>query len=72
MPTVKCNVSNCVYWEEGNYCSADSILVEVDVHAENDYEMTAEGNLIGLAAHMDEAEEAAATCCHTFEPKGEL
>lgn len=69
MPSVKCNVSNCEYWEEGNECGADSILVEVDAHAENNYRMTDDGQLIGMAAHMDEAEDAAATCCHTFESK---
>lgn len=69
MPIVKCNVSNCEYWADGNQCAADAILVEIDSHASNDYQMTATGGLIGMAAHMDEAQEAAETCCHTFEPK---
>jgi hypothetical protein len=67
MPVVKCNVSNCKYWEEGNNCTADSILVEIDSQAENSYQMTSSGHLIGVADHVDEADNVAQTCCHTFE-----
>ncbi|HET7628444.1 MAG TPA: DUF1540 domain-containing protein [Bacillales bacterium] len=68
MPIVKCNVSNCVYWEEGNHCNADAILVEIDSHAENSYTMSSSGRLIGAADHRDIAEEVSQTCCHTFDP----
>ncbi|MCF6137934.1 DUF1540 domain-containing protein [Pseudalkalibacillus berkeleyi] len=69
MPTVKCNVANCVYWGEGNNCQADSILVEVDQHANEDYDMSASGNLIEDALHKDQARHNAETCCHTFRSK---
>ncbi|HEU5138777.1 MAG TPA: DUF1540 domain-containing protein [Bacillales bacterium] len=67
MPIVKCNVSNCMFWGEGNNCEADSILVEIDAHAENDFQMN-DGALIGVADHIDEADDSAETCCHTFQP----
>ncbi|TLS36289.1 DUF1540 domain-containing protein [Pseudalkalibacillus caeni] len=68
MPTVKCNVSNCNYWAEGNNCSADAILVEIDSHAEHPYKIQG-GELEGEAKHKDEADKTAETCCHTFELK---
>ncbi|RNB74693.1 DUF1540 domain-containing protein, partial [Brevibacillus fluminis] len=37
MPVVKCSVANCTYWGEGNNCNADSIMVEVDAHANANY-----------------------------------
>jgi Domain of Unknown Function (DUF1540) len=69
MPEVKCNVSNCTYWGEGNNCIADAILVEIDRHADNSYDMSANGELVGDAAHKDHAHDPAETCCHTFKSK---
>jgi hypothetical protein len=69
MPIVKCNVANCTYWEQGNNCSADSILVEVDGHANKDYEVTSSGELLGNADHQDESSNVAGTCCHTFRAR---
>jgi hypothetical protein len=68
MPIVKCNVANCAYWEQGNNCSADSILVEVDKHANKDYQIT-NGELVGSADHQDESSSNAGTCCHTFRQR---
>lgn len=67
-PIVKCTVSNCKFWENGNNCVADAILIEIDAHANKEYNMEM-GHLIGDAKHQDEAPSSAATCCHTFEPK---
>jgi hypothetical protein len=69
MPVVKCNVSNCTYWGEGNNCSADSILVEIDRHANNSFDMSTDGSLQGEASHKDRAGDPAETCCHTFRAK---
>ncbi|MCQ6266241.1 DUF1540 domain-containing protein [Fictibacillus sp. WQ 8-8] len=69
MPTVKCNVANCTYWGEGNNCVADAILVEIDKHANNRYDMEASGDLSGDANHKDNADKPAETCCHTFKRK---
>ncbi|MGO4887191.1 DUF1540 domain-containing protein [Anaerobacillus sp. MEB173] len=68
-PVVKCNVSNCTYWGEGNNCFAESILVEIDSHANKDYDVEMSGELVGDANHEDKAESVAQTCCHTFKPK---
>lgn len=68
-PIVKCNVSNCTYWGEGNNCIADAILVEIDAHSKQNYDVEMGGELIGDAKHKDEANAVAQTCCHTFKPK---
>ncbi|MFC7370361.1 DUF1540 domain-containing protein [Fictibacillus iocasae] len=69
MPEVKCNVANCTYWAEGNNCAADAILVEIDKHAGQSFDMSAEGELTNSSAHKDSAHNAEETCCHTFRPK---
>jgi hypothetical protein len=69
MPIVKCNVANCSFWGEGNNCQADSILVEIDEHADNHADIDESGNLSNSTAHEDAAEHSAETCCHTFKPK---
>lgn len=67
-PAVSCTVSNCKFWENGNRCVAESILIEIDAHAKRDYDIEA-GTLIGEDRHLDEAGNVANTCCHTFTPK---
>ncbi|WP_349407841.1 DUF1540 domain-containing protein [Pseudalkalibacillus sp. SCS-8] len=69
MPTVKCNVANCTYWGEGNNCQADAILVEIDQHANEDYDMSVTSSIAEEALHRDQARHSAETCCHTFRPK---
>jgi len=68
-PVVKCNVANCTFWGEGNKCQADSILVEIDAHANHDYNMEAGEEFYEKAEHKDKAKEIKETCCHTFQPK---
>ncbi|HUC93168.1 MAG TPA: DUF1540 domain-containing protein [Paenibacillus sp.] len=66
---VKCSVSNCTYWGEGNKCVANSIMIDIDKHASADYSSEfAEG--LGTD-HRDTAKNASVTCCHTFEQKKE-
>lgn len=67
-PAVNCTVSNCKFWENGNKCVADSILIEIDAHANRDYDVEA-GTLVGEDQHRDRANAIASTCCHTFTPK---
>ncbi|AJY76341.1 DUF1540 domain-containing protein [Paenibacillus beijingensis] len=64
---VKCSVSNCTFWDEGNRCGASHINIEIDGHA---YANISEefGEELG-SGHKDRANESAATCCHTFKPK---
>lgn len=64
---VKCTVSNCTFWDEGNLCAADSIVVDIDKHAVSfDTEFASfEGE------HQDMAVNASTTCCNTFKPRSE-
>ncbi|MFD2370898.1 DUF1540 domain-containing protein [Brevibacillus sp. GCM10020057] len=66
MPAVKCSVANCEYWADGNRCSADEIMVEIDAHANAGYktEFASENN-----NHQDRATKSSETCCLTFRPK---
>ncbi|MDQ1912953.1 DUF1540 domain-containing protein [Paenibacillus sp. GD4] len=65
-PLVKCSVANCEYWAQGNNCSADKIMIEIDSHASMAYdtEFGAE-----FTDHQDKAASSSKTCCHTFEPR---
>ncbi|MBD2844431.1 DUF1540 domain-containing protein [Paenibacillus sp. IB182496] len=65
---VKCSVSNCSFWEHGNQCAADQIMIDVDKHADMDTEFADEG--LG-AEHRDAANSSSVTCCHTFKQKDE-
>ncbi|TVY09633.1 DUF1540 domain-containing protein [Paenibacillus cremeus] len=66
MPDVKCSVANCEYWSQGNNCSAKSIQIDIDQHANAGYdtEFAAE-----FEEHQDKAASVRNTCCHTFEAK---
>lgn len=65
---VKCSVSNCTYWGEGNQCNADLIMVEVDRHANKRFD--AEIGEIGFDSnHHDQVASSSSTCCHTFKLK---
>ncbi|KPV61207.1 hypothetical protein QJ48_01335 [Paenibacillus sp. A3] len=66
MPDVKCSVSNCEYWAQGNNCNASTIMIEIDKHADIKYdaEFGAE-----FEDHQDRAASSQNTCCHTFAPR---
>jgi hypothetical protein len=66
---VKCSVSNCEYWAQGNDCVASSILVTMDKHA--DTNMKEEFAMMG-GQHQDTCSSSAETCCHTFKPKSAM
>ncbi len=68
MPDVRCSVSNCTYWAEGGKCAADAILVEIDAHANANFNTEFGGDL-GENVHHDYAETSTATMCHTFKKK---
>lgn len=63
---VSCAISNCSFYGEGNVCTADKIMVEVDNHYRYDTEMASE---LGEKNHQDEAINSAETCCKTFKAK---
>lgn len=66
MPDVKCSVSNCTYWGQGNACNASAIMIEVDKHADVAYDTEFATE---FTDHQDQAGSVQNTCCHTFKPK---
>ncbi|AHD06295.1 DUF1540 domain-containing protein [Paenibacillus larvae] len=68
MPEVKCSVSNCTYWGEGNNCKADAIMIEIDEHADADFHAEFGGEEFD-SEHKDKALNVRNTCCHTFTRK---
>lgn len=68
MPDVRCSVSNCTYWKQGGKCVADSILVDIDAHANREFQAEF-GNDLGENVHRDQAASSRATMCHTFKQK---
>ncbi|MGJ7922627.1 DUF1540 domain-containing protein [Neobacillus sp. LXY-4] len=63
---VSCAIANCSFYGEGNVCTAERIMVEVDSHARYDTEMSSE---LGEKNHIDKVDTSAQTCCKTFKPK---
>ncbi|MFB7138898.1 MULTISPECIES: DUF1540 domain-containing protein [unclassified Bacillus (in: firmicutes)] len=69
MPEIRCSVANCNFWGQGNFCQADSILVQTEAYEySNDVDLTIQnavldGQITTSAVHSGE------TCCHTFRPK---
>ena len=68
MPQVKCSVANCEYWAQGNICSADEIMVEIDAHANANLKEEFAGEY-GQNDHKDQATTSSETCCLPFKPK---
>lgn len=62
---VRCTVSNCTYWDEGNRCGADVILITNDRIAGIQDDKMEIGEIGETPA--DASEE---TCCKTFKPEG--
>ena len=80
MTEVKCKVSSCHYWGQGDVCKADTILIDQDqMRADTTRDSrlqrnrhTMETGTIGATdtpeGHSVRTSEA--TCCGTFRPKG--
>lgn len=68
IPQVRCSVSNCEYWNEGNKCVADTIMIEIDQHADAKFNEEFAGESFDTE-HQDYAASVSNTCCHTFSPK---
>lgn len=62
---VSCSISNCTFYGEGNVCTAEKIMVEMDSHASYDTEFSSELN---EKNHIDKARYSTETCCKTFKP----
>jgi len=68
MPQVKCSVANCHYWKEGNNCSADLIMIDVDDHADAELDQEYAGETFSVDFQAV-ARDSSSTCCHTFRAK---
>ncbi|MCU4977270.1 MULTISPECIES: DUF1540 domain-containing protein [Bacillus cereus group] len=70
MPEVRCSVSNCSFWGQGNFCQASAIIVQPDAdetgQTENDSYTAAVLTNETLESSVATSVE---TCCHTFNPK---
>ncbi|MDH4618743.1 DUF1540 domain-containing protein [Brevibacillus sp. AY1] len=75
MPQVNCSVANCEYWAQGNKCSADEILVEINAHAQQNLRVEFAGEYGQGSStdtnHQDTAKHSSETCCLTFKPKSQ-
>jgi len=60
---VKCSVSSCHYWGQGDRCEANSIHVVDSVH--NGTSLTA-----GTMGRSPQAQTSDETACRTFKPRG--
>lgn len=66
MTEVRCTVSDCHYWEEGNRCAAELIWVTLDRFAgADDVEVGSFENVRTVA------QSSSSTCCHTYRPRSE-
>ncbi|MBO8141590.1 MAG: DUF1540 domain-containing protein [Firmicutes bacterium] len=65
MPEVRCTVNNCVYWDYGNRCGAEAILVISDSAVAQAGQADEE---IGEIGHTP-ATASEETCCYTFRAK---
>ncbi|HEY8450574.1 MAG TPA: DUF1540 domain-containing protein [Bacillota bacterium] len=73
MPKIEvyCTVSNCHYWDDGNRCGADKILITSDRVGDR-FPDAVDANQVQQIidqAGQTPAENCMATCCKTFRPR---
>ncbi|MFS8570386.1 MAG: DUF1540 domain-containing protein [Thermaerobacter sp.] len=73
MPDIEvyCTVSNCHYWDHGNRCAAERILITLDRIGDR-YPEDVDAQQVSMI--VDEvgttpAESCMETCCKTFRPR---
>ncbi|KAB2440492.1 DUF1540 domain-containing protein [Bacillus luti] len=70
MPEVKCSVSNCSFWGQGNFCQASSIVVQPDAQeAGPNTNDSYTGAVLTNETLESSVTTSVETCCHTFKPK---
>ncbi|ABO50583.1 protein of unknown function DUF1540 [Desulforamulus reducens MI-1] len=62
MPEVACTVSNCKYYKQGNFCTADQIIVQNDAQGGGFGPNAQLSNLAATPANSNDD-----TCCQTFK-----
>jgi hypothetical protein len=63
MPDVNCTVDNCKYWNSGNLCEAQQIVIQND--EQGGFSPSAKLKELG-ATPADDVDD---TCCQTFKMK---
>ncbi|HPU00632.1 MAG: DUF1540 domain-containing protein [Firmicutes bacterium] len=81
MTEVRCTVKSCHYWDEGDYCTAETIWVKNNFAGDADdelfrgtaYEFAKEPGTEGKEGSRGEknASTSSQTCCETMRPKKE-
>ncbi|WP_156576611.1 DUF1540 domain-containing protein [Bacillus luti] len=70
MPEVKCSVSNCSFWGQGNFCQASAIVVQPDAEeAGSNTNDLYTGAVLTNETLESSVTTSVETCCHTFKPK---
>lgn len=68
---VRCTVSDCNYWREGNHCGAEQILITHD-WVGNSYPNSVDVQQLEQIVSETggtPAQHCTDTCCKTFEPR---
>ena len=65
---IHCIVSNCHYWQSGNQCMANEILVTSDEFGSNQPDRIDASSAKQLEPTV--TQDCMATCCKTFVEKG--
>ena len=69
MSKIYCSIDNCHYWDQGNYCKADEIMITADEYASK------APDSMDAPKHHDfpqlHASTCMETCCKTFVDKAE-
>lgn len=69
MPEVRCSVSNCSFWGQGNFCQANSIFVQPDDQNTNQSNESYTNSALTGETLESSASTSVETCCQTFRPK---
>ncbi|HGE5782294.1 MULTISPECIES: DUF1540 domain-containing protein [Bacillus] len=69
MPEVRCSVSNCSFWGQGNFCQANSIFVQPDDQNTNQSNESYTNSALTDETLESSASTSVETCCQTFRPK---
>jgi len=64
MPDLNCTVNSCKYWQQGNLCTAQQIIIQNDQSGG----VSPNASLSSLSATP--ASSIDQTCCQTFKYKG--
>lgn len=68
MSNIYCSISNCHYWDKGNKCAANQIMVTADDLGE--LEPDSMDALEHAEFDQTPVESCMETCCKTFAEKG--